>query len=429
MATTTDLLKDVCANFLDAYGQNPQASSENIIAFEEMGIIPGLTTGSPNSAAVAVEFASTLADALPDISSGVYIRTARSLSMNYDNMLEGSVPCSQTQAATFNATKASARQAYDNSSLGSENGPTTFEPAFAMPVNWYDATQQTNWSHYSYSSSPPAATPPAAPPAGTSGSTPRPPLRIMTPIAPWRLTAAQPPAAVINRAPMEMAVARPLAESVTLARPSAPVTTPIERLPIGARLPIFVLPTRPADPAASQAPAPQPALQPDFTMSFDYCVVQLTRPWLSGDFLATPGWYVPGMTEGSYSSGPEPVVSALAGSTPAQAGTSSPATQQQPATYGPLTFIPTAFVAIKNLVMNASAIDAGATSTGPVSAFGPFSLVNATGAANALTAPGIQVIGWICEAQPQLPPATDPALIPVPSSSASTAVLSGTSAS
>jgi hypothetical protein len=140
MATTNDLLKDVCANFLDAYGQNPQASSENIIAFEEMGIIPGLTTGSPNSAAAAVEFASTLADALPDISSGVYIRTARSLSMNYDNMLEESAPCSQTQAATFNATKASARQAYDNSSLGSENGPTTFEPAFAMPVNWYDAT-------------------------------------------------------------------------------------------------------------------------------------------------------------------------------------------------------------------------------------------------------------------------------------------------
>jgi hypothetical protein len=164
-------------------------------------------------------------------------------------------------------------------------------------------------------------------------------------------------------------------------------------------------------------------------MSFDYCVVQLTRPWLSGDFLATPGWYVPGMAEGSYSSGPEPVVSALAGSTSAPAGTSSSATQQQPATYGPLTFIPTAFVAIKNLVMNASAIDGGATSTGPVSAFGPFSLVNATGAANALTAPGIQVIGWICEAQPQLPPATDPALIPVPSSSASTAVLSGTSAS
>jgi hypothetical protein len=123
-------------------------------------------------------------------------------------------------------------------------------------------------------------------------------------------------------------------------------------------------------------------------MSFDYCVVQLTRPWLSGDFLATPGWYVPGMTEGSYSSGPEPVVSALAGSTSAQAGTSSPATQQQPATYGPLTFIPTAFVAIKSLAINASAIDGGATSTGPVTAFGPFSLVNATGAANALTASG-----------------------------------------
>jgi len=429
MATTNDLLKDVCATFLAAYGQNPQAASENIIAFEEMGIIPGLTTGSPNSAAVAVEFASTLADALPDISSGVYVRTTRSLSVNYDNMLEESEPCSQTVATTFSVSKAGAQRAYDNSSVGSENGPTAFEPVVAMPANWYDATQQTNWSHYSIPAAPPTA-PPTAPPAsvpvsGTSGSTP---LHIIAPMAPWRFTVVQPPTAVINRAPSAIAVERPLVENVPLARASAPLIAPVERVPIGAHLSTFVLPTRFGPVAATQAPAPQPTLQPEFTMSFDYCIVQLTRSWFSGDFLATSGWYVPGMIAGSYSSGPEPIASALASSTSAPAST-SPAATEQPATYGPLTFLPTAFVAIKSLAINASAIDGGSSSTGPVTAFGPFSLVNATGPSNALTASGIQIIGWICETQPQLPPATDPALIPVPASSASTAVVSGTSAS
>jgi hypothetical protein len=441
MATTNDLLKDVCASFLDAYGQNPQASSESIIAFEEAGIIPGLATGSPNSAAVAVEFASTLADALPDISSGVYIRTTRSLSLNYDNMLEGSVPNSQTQAAIFNATKAAARQAYDNSSIGSESGPTSFEPVVAMPANWYDPTQQTNWLHYSYSSGTPAAPPTAPPTSPASGSTPQPPLHIIMPMAPWRFTAVQPaatvihnaptavinraPTGVINRAPSAMATARPLVETVSLARAIAPVTAPVEKVAIGASLSTFVLPTRFVPVATTPAPAP---LQPAFTMSFDYCIVQLTRPWLSGDFLAIPGWYVPGMIEGSYSSGPEPIASALASSTSAPASAPTAATEQ-PATYGPLTFIPTAFVAIKCLTMNASAIEGSAASTGAVTAFGPFSLVNATGASNALTAPGIQIIGWICGAQPQLPPATDPALIPLSTSSASATVVSGASAS
>jgi hypothetical protein len=435
MATTSDLLKDVCANFLAAYGQNPQAASENIIAFEEAGILPGLTTGSPTSAAVAVEVVSGLADALPDISSGVYVRTTRTLSLNYDNMLEGAVPISQTQAAIFNATKAAARQAYDNGSIGSESGPTSFEPVSATPANWYDATQQTNWLHYSYSSGTPAAPPTTPPASGTSGS-PQPPLHIIAPMAPWRFTVVQPPTAVINRAPVPVinrapsafAVDRPLVENVPLARASAPLIAPVERVPIGARLSTFVLPTQFGPVATTQAPAPQPTLQPEFTMSFDYCIVQLTRSWFSGDFLATSGWYVPGMIAGSYSSGPEPISSALASSTSAPAST-SPAATEQPATYGPLTFLPTAFVATKSLAINASAIDGDSSSTGPVTAFGPFSLVNATGPSNALIMPGIQIIGWICETQPQLPPATDPALIPVPASSASTAVAIGTSAS
>jgi hypothetical protein len=417
MPTTSDLLKDVCANFLDAYGQNPQASSENIIAFEQSGIVPGLTIGNPNSAAVAVEFVSDLADAVPDISSGLYMRTTRSLSLNYGNMLAASVASAQPPSSAFNATKASAQLAFDNSSLGSEGGPTSFEPVNVTPANWYDPSQQTNWLHYSYSSGTPAA--PVTPPS--TGSPTRPPVLLLASIAPWRLTAAASPA-VINRAPIAVEAARPpfaRASSVNNFAPEARVVS-------GIRLNTFIPPVRVAPPvAAPPAPPPQPTLQPEFAMSFDYCIVQLTRQWLSGDFLAMPGWYVPGMTAGDYASGATALAAAAASSSAAPVSSESQIVSG-PAAAGPLTFLPTAFVAIKNLSINVTAIQDSSSSGGPVTAFGPFSLAGATGSANALTAPGIQIIGWISQVQPQLPPATDPALA-APTSAAT--ALTGAAAS
>ena len=50
--------------------------------------------------------------------------------------------------------------------------------------------------------------------------------------------------------------------------------------------------------------------------------------------------------------------------------------------------------------------------TASATAFGPFALRTSAGSSNSLTNAGIQIVAWICAAQPQLPPATDPALIP-----------------
>ena len=76
--------------------------------------------------------------------------------------------------------------------------------------------------------------------------------------------------------------------------------------------------------------------------------------------------------------------------------------------------MPTAFIAIKNLSINVAALEDGAATSGQLMAFGPFSLAHATGSTDALSAPGIQIIAWICTVQPQLPPETDPALVPAP---------------
>jgi hypothetical protein len=141
-------------------------------------------------------------------------------------------------------------------------------------------------------------------------------------------------------------------------------------------------------------------------MSFEYCIVQLFRSWLSGDFLAMTNWYVPGAKKGDYSSGP---VAPPANPGGGQGSTSTVADAGEET--GAFAYIPVAFIAIKSLVLNSAAIDGGASGQ-PVTAFGPFSLSNATGNSDALSRPGIQIIAWICSAQPTLPPATDPALIP-----------------
>ena len=124
-------------------------------------------------------------------------------------------------------------------------------------------------------------------------------------------------------------------------------------------------------------------------MSFDYCLVQMRRPWFSEDLLALPGWYLPNMRNGDYASGP-------------------------PVNTGAFARIPTAFIAVKNLVIEGQWSDADVAAGANSASFGPFSLLVSPGdqaqAKTGLIAPGVQIIAWICDAQPQLPPDPDPAL-------------------
>ncbi len=133
----------------------------------------------------------------------------------------------------------------------------------------------------------------------------------------------------------------------------------------------------------------QPVDTPKFTMSFDYCLVRLRRAWFSGDLLATLGWYVPGAHAGDYASGP-------------------------PASTGPFAAIPTAFIAVKNLLIDAAWSDSDVAARANAASFGPFSLLgSSTDDKNSVRNPGVQIIAWICSVQPQLPPDTDPSLVPV----------------
>jgi hypothetical protein len=131
----------------------------------------------------------------------------------------------------------------------------------------------------------------------------------------------------------------------------------------------------------------QPVASNSVEVTFDHCVVTLTRPWYPDTLLLNRSWYVPGYDKGELSNG---------------TGAKDP---------GILPLIPTAFVAIRKLTITANWSQQDLTAIQNSAALGPFSLIGRSfnSATGTLTCPGTQVIGWFCSAVPQMPPLPDPA--------------------
>jgi hypothetical protein len=126
-----------------------------------------------------------------------------------------------------------------------------------------------------------------------------------------------------------------------------------------------------------------------FEVAFEVQAVQLTRPWLHVPFLDARGWYVPGYRAGEFTS---------AGLLPA---------------------IPIGMVLIRKLRIAAKgAVDdqlARALQLGPFELTErPAEVRSASGGRYdiSLSADGVQVIAWVGQILPQLPPASDPSLPP-----------------
>lgn len=415
MATSDDLIQDVYANFLSAYTRGTGAGN-TIISFEAIGLSPGLDPAAPGSKATALEYISIEADWLPALTGSTYERTMRTISVSYADMVNTALPVTETGAATFNALKAGAVESLHNFDLGSQNGPSTFKPAYAAPANWYDPALTTDWSSYSYT-------------AGTATVPhPRPPITL--PI--WRMMAVAPPSPVPEVAPPSEVLhsrvnataavserALPInnfvvAQTAASAKPvdmmAERIKTPVSNLKITDRIAIDSAAYH-LDPLILNNSGDHPVLQPQFSMSFQYCIVQLTRPWYSGDFLANSGWYVPGQHAGDFASGPSVAPAGTGGATnPTPAAAPAAA-----ANGGYFAWIPVAFIAIKNLLIHSTGGALDPSLTKSVTAFGPFSFAPGS-SSDGLSNPGIEIIAWICSAQPQLPPKTDPALIVTPAS-------------
>lgn len=119
-----------------------------------------------------------------------------------------------------------------------------------------------------------------------------------------------------------------------------------------------------------------PAATDKVVVKFDYCVVQVRRPWLFDVFLNAGNWAIPGVAQGALSDGTTP---------------------------GSISQLPIAMVVVRNLMITAnwSADDMAASSN--ATAFGPFK-VDGGIVDGSLTHKSVQTIGWLLQQLPELPP-------------------------
>jgi hypothetical protein len=405
MDSGEDLIQNVYAYFLKAYQQGEAGAAQNeLVAFESIGFSPGCSalTGN-NVAAAALEAVSHFCDELPEVAGGVYTHTLRTISGTYGNMIDAAESSSAAALVTFADLKSQAKKAYQGDAIGSFDGPTSYLPVYPTPIDWYDLNNAANWQSYSYDASVKAPTSATSAPAPVA-----PNVRMQWRIVPQNIRsvilvksgnqgspAAQNPSThpLFMRAmmvPNQPVGTKAWGPAQTFAKGNvgspAAASAPISHVPM---INAFRLTGLASVTTLATQTQSQPVETPKFTMSFDYCLVRLRRQWFSGDLLATLGWYIPGAHAGDYASGP-------------------------PANTGPFAFIPTAFIAVKNLVIDAAWSDSDVAARANAASFGPFSLLGSpTDDKNSVRNPGIQIIAWICSAQSQLPPDTDPSLVPV----------------
>ncbi|MBO9619424.1 MAG: hypothetical protein J7539_10355 [Niabella sp.] len=119
----------------------------------------------------------------------------------------------------------------------------------------------------------------------------------------------------------------------------------------------------------------------EFTMDFYYSLVYLNRPWVAANLLQEAKlWFAVAQKAGAYSSG-------------ADDNTNK----------GILRAVPKAMIVIRSLNITAQWSDTDKQAAGSAYGLGSFNITNSSFTNNTLTAPGIQIIGWVCEVLPELP--------------------------
>jgi hypothetical protein len=128
-------------------------------------------------------------------------------------------------------------------------------------------------------------------------------------------------------------------------------------------------------------PAKPPSTTDRWSVAFEYCRVNLVRPWFKLALLSTPHWYMFATAAGEYSTG---------------------AADKNP---GMFPLLPVSFIVIRNLQISANwSPEDRETIKGAVS-FGFFNLRDARLTEDRLQVNGMQIIGWSSHLMPRLPPA------------------------
>lgn len=471
MSAINNLMQNVFGYFLSLYHQSSGTPSGNsILAFQPIGthITPKMfklkSTDTAPSENLAVEQFSSLTNIVPTISGDTFQATLKTIEQSYDFLLEGAFPSPSSDdedLTVFNKFRAQAKKGFDEMKTGSLLKPLTqFHPAYATPTDWYDTSSDANWTTYSSESSTSESqthvfqadwrwqvlSPELAPivlhpevidrismidAADLKDSLKDVVVHpdtsqidnsqvILTPGLETRL-------GDVLKVDLSSSMGQVLKAELPLSRLSvAPMATTAslmstfrQEIDISSRIPIVVrandpihrvpidhipIEPRPKVNQVELVPISSPVIQAarleellkqstqqtvassHIKMSFKYCQVLIARDWISQAYLETKHWYVPSHQSGSFSTGTF----------------SDNATEVFPV-------IPIALILIKDLQITSwdeNETDVIERSLG----FGPFSFIGRTVDRNTktLTSSGMQVIGWISQVMPLLPPDSDP---------------------
>jgi hypothetical protein len=239
----------------------------------------------------------------------------------------------------------------------------TYEASAATPADWYDTSLTSIWNTVSFDIS-------------------EPPLVPSRPLAPrgqsslWRMKTDAVPASVAIQPALDVRTRIPAAAAVapgrTPVRVAVPDITRAAMFDIGARM----LQRR----EQTLLAATRPASTNSISVAFDYCVVAIKRPWMFDAFLRDTTWCIPGKHRGELT---------------ADRSRS-------------LLLLTVAFVAIRNLVIRAHWDAADIEHAKEATDFGPFKVDSAI-VDDKLSHSGIQIVGWLLEPLPVLPPNDAPA--------------------
>lgn len=114
----------------------------------------------------------------------------------------------------------------------------------------------------------------------------------------------------------------------------------------------------------------------EVNISFEYTLVNMNRRWLNSTFLNTDTWIIPQKERGEANPSGQP---------------------------GSLTLLPLAFVAIRNLSISASWTARDKEALKDAISWGPFEIEAGSGSST-VSQQGIQIIGWVLQRIPPLPP-------------------------
>ncbi len=373
------------------------------------------------SPAIAQELLSTAVDGVPHLDDDgrtVWLNTARLSDLYHDEIVGPAIPFvpaevtaetdKQARIDAFTTAKADAIGRWEKIKAVSliEGAGVEFRPSTAAPEKWWDKNDSGVWIHQSFqvkgAASVPGQTPhpvdkllrmkiddtvfrsvlqshvqmQASLPSTSAGG--RPQVMLNRPI----LMKAQPAfsaalAADAAGAGSPRLVTPALRRAIMLEQPPSTGAMLKEAPPKMSAFPFRQRLEIQAE-LATNAPT-QSVVTSDVTISFDYCIVTVSRPWLHEAFLHNLSWRIPGQGKGQLS---------------ANDGHGLPA-------------LPVGFVIVKNLSIQAPWTPEDIANLEQSVQFGPFNfdskVVN-----GAITHEGLQIVGWLLQDLPDLPPNTAP---------------------